>query len=399
VAQVLPDTVIKLARPLASRAKMKATALTSAAAGRANPSTAANFGLQWDLRQIGAPAAWSAGKLGDPGVTVAIVDTGIDYDNPDLDGLVDLSRSASFVPSDDSITTATFPGRHPISDLDGHGTNVATIVSSNARAWAGVTSRTTLMGVKVLDYTGSGTAGAILQGIIWAADHGADVANLSLGGSFSRAGSGRYVATIAQVLAYAGNRGTLVVTAAGNDGADMAADPTTYYSYCSSRMVVCVSATGPAHPADNYDAPAFYTNYGRGIVTLAAPGGNLDPNADGSPEAWPWGPEFGSFIWSYCSKTQVYPTFDPTGPAYAPTFCSDGQEFVGYIGTSQAAPHVSGLAALLVAQMGRGKPYQVRAAMQLSATKLGQSVSWTDPYYGAGRINVPAALSSPVAAR
>ncbi|MBR9988239.1 MAG: S8 family serine peptidase, partial [Gemmatimonadetes bacterium] len=120
----------------------------------ANPAGAILFANQWNMQQVNAPAAWAAGRLGSPDVTVAILDTGIDYMLPDLAGLVDLSRSVSFEPIDDLYAAYYFPSRHPSTDLHYHGTNVATQVASQAWAFAGVTSGTTLMSVKVCSVLG-----------------------------------------------------------------------------------------------------------------------------------------------------------------------------------------------------------------------------------------------------
>ena len=133
------DAEFDLGSPHAADSEPGAEA-TATIMSQADPTTAALYSWQWNMRSIGAPKAWAAGKLGSPNVTVAILDSGIDYDARDLNGLVDLSRSRSFVPSDDAITAALFPNRHPVSDYHGHGTNVATQVSSKAVAFAGVTS-------------------------------------------------------------------------------------------------------------------------------------------------------------------------------------------------------------------------------------------------------------------
>ena len=160
VQEVQSDAAVALDAPLAAAEADASDAIAS----QANPASALRYSFQWNMRLIHADQAWAAGKLGSPNVTVAIIDTGIDYDAPDLNGLVDLSRSASFVPSDDAIATTYFPTRNRISDFNGHGTNVATQVSSKAFALAGVTSRTTLIGVKVLGRTGGGTLGSVLSG-------------------------------------------------------------------------------------------------------------------------------------------------------------------------------------------------------------------------------------------
>lgn len=360
-----------------------------AAQSQADPTTAARYGFQWNMRLINADDAWAAGKLGSPGVTVAILDSGLDYDAPDLNGLVDLSRSASFVPSDDAITAAYFPGRHPINDYNGHGTNVATQVSSKAVAIAGVTSRTTLIGVKVLGANNFGSLAGVLAGITFAADQGADIANLSLGGGFIKAGNGAFVGLINRTMAYANRQGMLVVVSAGNGSSDLDHDGNIAVQYCGAPHVVCVSSVGPATGMLEQDTPAFYTNFGRSAISVAAPGGNADA-ANGFPvSARPWGNDFASRVWSLCAK-YVIAGFTATGaPVLTP--CAAGNRLNGLVGTSQATPHVAGLAALLIAEHGySNQPAAVKHAIERSAVDLGATS--TDPYYGRGRIDVARAL-------
>jgi subtilisin family serine protease len=364
---------------------------------QADPAAAILAGWQWNLTAIHADEAWASGRLGSPEVTVAILDTGIDYDGRDLNGLVDLSRSASFVPSDDALTAAYFPTRHPISDYNGHGTNVAQQVSSKAFAFAGVTSRTTLIGVKVLGANGSGSIGGILFGMLWAADHGADVINLSLGGFRQKAGGGGQLqAIINSVLGYVNRSGTLIVAAAGNESADLDRNlvphpltgeiihaPSLEYDYCTASHVLCVSSVGPTTGDGSPDVPAIYTNFGHSAVDVAGPGGNI-----GSEETlWPWGLDQASWVFSLCSKTAL--AFDDEGNVLGLS-CPSGLGIWGFIGTSQATPHVSGLAALLIAENGRGKPSQLKAAIRNSAVRIGQGGN--DVYSGKGRIDVARAL-------
>ncbi len=386
VAEVEPDATLSLDSPLAPA---DADALASEPSSAADPTTASRYPWQWNMRDIGADKAWAAGKLGSESVTAAILDTGIDYDAPDLAGLVDLSRSASFIPADDEITHAYFPTRDAITDYHGHGTNVATQVSSKARALAGVTSKTTLIGVKVLSARGSGDMSAILNGVLFAADQGADVANMSLGGGFAKAGQGRFVGLINKVFNYATSRGTLIVVSAGNDGADLDHDGNFHVDFCTQPGVVCVASEGLETWNGTPDVPAFYTNYGRSAITVAAPGGNglVDSAGNLAVTQWPWGAGQASWVWSYCSKTRL--VFDEQGNMYL-TACVAGNRLTGYIGTSQAAPHVTGLAALLVAEQGRGHPAQIAASIRRSALDLGQP--GTDPFYGQGRIDVARAL-------
>ena len=363
-AEVLPDAGVRLR--LGGLGEANDPFITLMAAP--SPSDAPIYPWQWHLRAIGADKAWEAGRLGSPEVTVAVIDTGVSYEHPDLAGLVDLDRSASFVPSDDADVDAYFPGAHPVTDLFYHGTHVAATISSNARLAAGVTQNVTIMGVKVLSRWGEGTFSGVLDGVIWAADHGADVANLSIGDTLAKSGNGRYVAMINQVFNYAHRKGTLIVVAAGNESADLDQDGSVFNMYCNAPNVVCVSATGPASaesiagPWSDVDAFAWYSNRGRSAISVAAPGGTIAAR-----------------VWAACSKTSLLVPY-----------CQSSDEVLGIGGTSMAAPHVAGLAALIVEEVGHGKPSQVKAILQRSADDLGEK--GTDPLYGKGRINVPRAL-------
>jgi lantibiotic leader peptide-processing serine protease len=364
---------------------------------QANPATAGRYPWQWNMRLIQADKAWAAGKLGSSTVTVAILDSGIDYDAPDLVGLVDLSRSKSFVASDDSLTAKYFPTRNRISDYNGHGTNVATQVSSKAVALAGVTSKTTLMGVKVLSRTGAGSSSSTINGLLWAADHGADVANMSLGspGNLRRNITG-FIGLMNRVFNYAKTKGMVIVVSAGNESTDFDHDGNGIGIYCDAPHVICVSAVGPriasdltplANGAQNplSDSPAFYTNYGRQALDIAAPGGNALPkDSTLTVSKWLWGDDVASWVWSYCTKTRIA-SVDSTTGVPALTACAAGNRLSGYIGTSQASPHVAGLAALLVAEYGRNHPEKVKQMIQKSADNV-------NPLLGRGRINVLHAL-------
>ena len=385
VNDVQADVEFSLDAPTAVAMADASTAQDPSINSVSNPAGASRYSWQWNMRDIHADAAWSAGKLGDPSVTVAILDTGIDYDDPDLNGLVDLSRSTSFIPSDDSITATYFPSRNVIDDYHGHGTNVAAQVSSKAAVHAGVTSKTTLIGVKVLSGQGSGSLSAVLSGVLWAADHGADVANMSLGGGFAKAGNGRALSLINKVFNYAKQKGMLVVVSAGNESSDLDHNGNVFASYCDATHVICVSAVGPTTPTGNPDESSYYTNFGRSAVSVAGPGGNGGTVVS----AWPYGLGNWSYVWSYCSKHSL--VFDEdTGAILGYAGCQAGNRVNGYAGTSQASPHVSGLAALLVARDGHGQPQQIKAAIEKSADDLGQT--GTDPFYGRGRINVAKAL-------
>jgi subtilisin family serine protease len=357
------------------------------ATSQSNPTTAAYYPMQWNHRAIGAHTAWANGVLGSSQVTVAILDTGIDYLNPDLNGLVDVARSISFVPSDNVFINAFFPGRHPVSDFNGHGTFVGSVVSSKAIGNAGVTSRVTLMGVKVLGWNGGGTFGGIIQGILHATDNGADVINMSLGVEpFPRNAEGAKADEkfVDRLTKYARAAGVTVVVASGNDGLLLQPNSKGLIAiFCSSKNVICVTATGPlsAGPADvgpflpHVDLWASYSNHGNQVVDVAAPGGNGTATS-------------AAFVWGSCSRTLLLQT--PTGfrapclnPSYIFTY--------GGIGTSAASPHVAGLAALLVERRGRN-PGAIEAAIQRSADDVPFGKPGVDDQYGHGRINVAKAL-------
>ncbi|MFW6079198.1 MAG: S8 family serine peptidase [Gemmatimonadota bacterium] len=366
-----------------------------------DPASAFFFPRQWNLRAVGADVAWAAGELGSSDVTVAILDTGIDYLHADLQSRVDLSRSADMLgtvivneadPGDppelveyvEADTVAKyFPDRHPVTDLNFHGTHVAATVASNGLAAAGVTSRTTLMGVKVCGWQISCPFGAIFSGIEHAVENGADVINLSLGGFVIKSGGGGFHETINRLFNYARRNGVTVVVAAGNDAADLDHElvpiedengdiveghfPSLYAAFCDTPSTVCVSATGPTAgesvngPWQNIDASAPYTNFGRSAINVAAPGGNT-----------------GGVVWAACSSSSLdIPV------------CQTGNFVVGAAGTSMATPHTAGLAALMVDRYGNDTG-RVGSAMEQAADDLGEP--GTDPFYGKGRINVARAL-------
>src|SRR2546427_7949256 len=241
----------------------------------ASPTAAQFYARQWNLRAVFAPEAWAAGHLGSRDVVVAILDTGIDYTNPDLAGLVDLDRSISLVPED---VTRHYPGRLPFSDLFWHGTAVASVVASNAKVLAGVNRYVTLFAVKIADSTGlRTTASLLLNGIVYATDQGADVINISNGLEFDKSAHPGIMAAFERAVNYAFRKGALLVSVPFMDGADLDHNGDLVRLPCEAANAICVAATGPTGaagvngPWQNVDAPAWYTAFGRSAVSVAAP--------------------------------------------------------------------------------------------------------------------------------
>jgi len=365
-------------------------------ASPSNPTTSFFYPRQWNMRAIGANLAWAAGQLGSPAVRVGVLDTGIDYLHPDLFGRVDLTASRSYLSAAENARVSA--GAHVVADLHYHGTHVAATIASNGLAAAGVTSQVTLVGLKVCmpgtpanGFTATCPVSSTFAAILDAADMGLNVINMSLGGAFqrrtvsARGGFGpSFVATINQVFNYANRKGTAIVVAAGNNRFDLgrnvipvqggtAKAPGLYGVYCDAPAVICVSATGPTAQASvngpwtNVDALAPYSNFGRGAIDVAAPGGNV------------------SAVWAACSGFTLVPSLAPCRTRfYNPVTGAWSASVVGVTGTSMAAPHAAGTAAIIAGLVGHS-PSQIQARLQRTADDLGQSGN--DPAYGHGRIN------------
>ena len=280
------------------------------------------YSQQWNLRSINIESAWDETK--GSGVTVAVIDTGISP-VPDL-------KSTKFVKGYDFVND-----RIEAFDDSGHGTHVAgTIAQStnNNYGVAGVAYEASLMPLKVLGGSGGGTVADIAEAIRFAADNGADVINMSLGGP----GESQLME---EAIDYAYNKGVFIVAAAGNADENSASYPARY------PHVVGVAAL------DSTGAKAPYSNFGAG-VDISAPGGS----------------EAGKILQN---------TIDPeTGEGI----------FVGYQGTSMAAPHVAGVAALVKAA-GVKEPQEVLSVLKQSARVIKE-----DPlnHFGAGHLDAAAAV-------
>ncbi len=293
------------------------------------------FRYQWNLGQVGLPGAWKSGQ--GQGAVVAVIDTGVSR-VPDLEG-------TSFVPGFDFVADSD-----RADDDNGHGTHVAGTIAqatNNARGVAGIAFKASIMPLKVLSAQGSGSMGAIAQAIRFAADHGAHVINMSLGGPFP-------VTPVLRAIEYAHSKNVLVVAAAGNNGRGRVSYPARY------PHVLAVAAT-------QYDeSTTFYSNWGKEI-DIAAPGGNVrvDQNHDGKPDGILQNTILGG---------------------------GKGNGYLWFMGTSMASPHVAGTAALVVGA-GVTRPDAVEKVLLDSARQPRHaSIDRHGDHYGAGIVDAQAAL-------
>lgn len=315
------------------------------------------YGLQWGLQQINASQAWATST--GAGQTIAIVDSGIDLSHPDLrDKIV---GGATFV---DCGRGQQVCGDGDWGGGDPHGTHVAGIAAAatgNGIGIAGVAPAADLLAVKVLDDDGAGDFGDIAAGIRWSADSGADVINLSLGAlpGVQAAEITGLISDATDAIDYAVSRGVVVVAAAGNE----------FFPLCGTPSwnggALCVIAT------DHLENKASYSNFltDEELNIVAAPGGS-------------------AFL--RCEDDII-----STVPQGAEGVCSDIVGTPGYdfsAGTSMAAPHVAGVAALLTAQgLSVDQVYGVLKGTARTPV-LGSRGTYT-PTHGWGIIDAAAAVA------
>ncbi len=276
---------------------------------------------QWAFTEL--PMEWAWGTSTGAGATIAIIDTGVDLAHPDLVGKlvpgIDKSASANPTPQ----------------DLHGHGTHVAGIAAAstnNSVGIAGVAPYAKLMPVKVFDNYGAGWSSGIAEGLLWAVDHGATVANMSLV-------VGGHDPVLKLAVDYAEANGVVVVAASGN-------------SRTTTNTV-------------NY--PAAYSS----VIAVAASGSNRTDSG--------------------FSNTGAH--IDITAPGVNIMSTTRGANYASWSGTSMASPFVAGVAALMQSANPSFTPDQVEARLRDTATDMG--AVGMDDIFGAGLVDPAAAVGGP----
>ncbi|MFE6075849.1 S8 family peptidase [Paenibacillus sp. NPDC057886] len=273
------------------------------------------FPYQYNLQKINAPAAWDISQS-NSSVKIAIIDTGVQLNHPELAGKI--------LPGYDYVDYDNVP-----EDGNGHGTHVAGIAASITNIGVGIAGTAPLASIvplRVLDNNGQGTTGNVGNGLVYAANNGIQVVNLSLGGPTGEA-------FLQAAVQYAWDQGAVIIAAAGNDNTSYPIVPASYPN------VIAVAATNPS------DLKSNFSNYGS-WVDMAAPGDTI--------------------LSTYLGGSYAYLS-----------------------GTSMAAPHIAGVAALLAA---RGKTNaQIRDALCFAS----DPVSGSGVYWKYGRLNAERSLQVP----
>jgi serine protease len=294
-----------------------------------------NYSYQWNMRQIGADAAWDQGHDGTSTI-VAVIDTGVSDGGPD--GLELTSGDAA---GWDFVGEDADP-----SDAHGHGTHVAGTIAQrtgNGVGVSGVAHGAAIMPIRVLDSNGSGYSSDVASGILWAVDHGADVINLSLGSSVGSQAE-------QEAVAYASEMGVLVVAATGNEyQANGVSYPAAY------EEVLAVGAS------NGTDSVVDYSNRGPELDILA-PGGDFSRDDDG----------------------------DGVADGIMQETVIDGEwNYYLFQGTSMASPHVAGAAAVLIG-MGASAD-EAREILEITAVDVYDD--GLDSQSGWGRMDLEAAVA------
>ena len=355
---------VRPALALAAALSLAAGGMTASALGAetGDPLSGAQFGLD----QVRAPAAWTTTT--GAGAVVAIVDSGVDFDHPDLKG--NLLQGATFLgcKSEGSCGNGDWESgpadRQEVKST--HGTHVAGIAAADAGngiGIAGVAHEAKILPVKVLDEDG-GSFKDIAKGIDFSVANGADVVNLSLGaipGAQALTFTG-LIRDVQDAITRARAAGVVVVAAAGNDFVSPLCGTPAF-----DTGALCVTAT------DKREQRSVYSNLGVNpeLDVVAAPGGSILP---------------------LCGEDVVSTVPLGTGRAAS---CGYGTDYDEFAGTSMATPHVAGVATLLAAQ-GRGGDEIMDVLLRTSRQPQTDARGLYTPTHGFGIVDAAAAVAVPV---
>ncbi|MEN8137958.1 MAG: S8 family serine peptidase [Bacteroidota bacterium] len=329
-----------------------------------------DIGYLWSLDTLDAPEAWNTDATGD-GVRIAIIDTGIDADHPDLAPNINTELSKSFVKDEDLAIDEDWNVRD--GEFFNHGSHVAGIAAGADSDYGiiGVAPNAEIVAIKVIsEYDdGPGYLSWLIQGITYAGEIKADVINMSVGASFNKNGNiygddgnliGRYhPASIQELLHlmqkaidFAHRNGSTIITSAGNSAINGDGNNSQVFIPADLNHVISVSATGKE------DIPAYYTNFGRSLIDISAPGGDV----------------YYSYSW------------------YDAILSAGSESFWWAQGTSMSAPHVAGVAALIIGENG-GDMSPIEVEKQLYKTADNIDANGQSLYYGKGRVNAYRAVT------
>lgn len=375
---------------------------------------------QWDMRAIGAGAANQVAT--GSGVKVGVIDGGIDFSHPDFAGDIDIARSCSFINSTTptaaplEVANGDCSNKAAVQDLQGHGTHTASTIGARANGIGivGVAPQATIVALKACTIAGYCFADSVAAALRYAGDQQLDVVNLSLFADpylyycADEAGQRAILKELQDAALYAQQRGVVIVASAGNEADDLghpATDNTSPDWPPGSAIerevrnncrvapaelpgVITVSATG-------VNTLASYSNVGN-PVDVAAPGGDA--------------PQTPSTVFGRGRILAGWSSTDATGTwealvAANRAVVSGGGRYVWISGTSMAAPHVAGVAALIRQMHPRMPQGAVAALIRSSATSMSCPETWpaTDPrqctggpgqtsFFGAGMVNAEAAV-------
>ncbi|MBI5029537.1 MAG: S8 family serine peptidase [Chloroflexi bacterium] len=373
---------------------------------------------QWDMAVIKAPQAQAKEKGG--GVRVGVIDGGVDFTHPDLDGAIDVATSCSFIysttPTADpqEVANGNCSNKNAVQDLQGHGTHVATTIAGRANGVGivGVAPEATIVGLKACTIAGFCFADSVAAALRYAGDQKLDVVNLSLFADpylyfcADEAAQRAVLLDLQNAARYAQQRGVVIVAAAGNEAHDLGhptideispdwppdtAEVRRVRNNCRVTPaelpgVVTVSATG-------VNTLASYSNVG-GPVDVAAPGGDA-----GQTSVYGRGRILAG--WSSTDATGLWEALASVNRAVE----GNGGRWVWISGTSMASPHAAGVAALIRGKNPNMPQGAVAALLRSSATSMSCPANWPadDPrkctggkgqtsFFGAGMVNAQGAV-------